>query len=173
MYLGIDLGTSAVKTVLVDDTQRVVQEASRKPWYIRFEQNLGSSMGFHEGMRLASERGYDWFWLMDDDLVPEADCLERLVTSPHFAQPETGMLAAVVWTPEGKLEERSRSRLVDIRSFRTLKVYDGPTNGAQVEPINCSSGTANISAKRRLAYKILPRVLTVAAPSLMVSTITR
>ncbi|MCP3476413.1 xylulokinase [Bradyrhizobium sp. CCGUVB1N3] len=29
MYLGIDLGTSAVKTVLVDDTQRVIASASR------------------------------------------------------------------------------------------------------------------------------------------------
>ena len=29
MYLGIDLGTSAVKAILVDDTQRVVASASR------------------------------------------------------------------------------------------------------------------------------------------------
>src|SRR5947208_318848 len=29
MYLGIDLGTSAVKTILVDDTQRVVASRSQ------------------------------------------------------------------------------------------------------------------------------------------------
>jgi xylulokinase len=29
MYLGIDLGTSAVKAILVDDRQRVVASASR------------------------------------------------------------------------------------------------------------------------------------------------
>jgi rhamnopyranosyl-N-acetylglucosaminyl-diphospho-decaprenol beta-1,3/1,4-galactofuranosyltransferase len=159
---GLARQTVALADVLVidnastDDTERVVQEAPCKPWYIRLGQNMGSSMGFHEGMRLASEKSYNWFWLMDDDLVPEADCLERLATSPHFAEPETGMLAAVVRTPEGKLEERSCSRLVDVRSFRTVKVYDGPRNGGQVELINCSTFLGLLINRRAVERVGLP-----------------
>ena len=47
--------------------------------YIRFPRNLGGAAGFREGMKRAYEAGYDWVWMMDDDVTPAADCLERLL----------------------------------------------------------------------------------------------
>lgn len=41
--------------------------------------NRGGAGGFHEGMRLALERGADLVWLMDDDGMPDDDCLARLL----------------------------------------------------------------------------------------------
>lgn len=40
--------------------------------------NIGGAGGFAEGMRLAYEAGYDWFWLMDDDVEPTPGALQAL-----------------------------------------------------------------------------------------------
>jgi rhamnopyranosyl-N-acetylglucosaminyl-diphospho-decaprenol beta-1,3/1,4-galactofuranosyltransferase len=45
----------------------------------RLADNTGGAGGFHEGLRWAVERGADLVWLMDDDGLPEADCLPRLL----------------------------------------------------------------------------------------------
>jgi rhamnopyranosyl-N-acetylglucosaminyl-diphospho-decaprenol beta-1,3/1,4-galactofuranosyltransferase len=42
-------------------------------------ENTGGAGGFHEGLRWAVERRADLVWLMDDDGVPEPDCLGTLV----------------------------------------------------------------------------------------------
>ena len=46
---------------------------------IRPEENLGGAGGFHAGVRAAYEQGFDRIWLMDDDVVPAPDCLDRLL----------------------------------------------------------------------------------------------
>ena len=43
------------------------------------EENRGGAGGFHEGLRWAVERDADLVWLMDDDGLPDPDCLERLL----------------------------------------------------------------------------------------------
>lgn len=47
--------------------------------YFRMEKNIGGAGGFNYGARLAVERGAEWIWLMDDDCLPENNCLEKLV----------------------------------------------------------------------------------------------
>jgi len=47
--------------------------------YIRMEDNNGGSGGFHAGVKTGFEEGFDWLWLMDDDVAPEVDCLENLL----------------------------------------------------------------------------------------------
>lgn len=46
---------------------------------IRPEENLGGSGGFHLGVEAAYEQGFDRIWLMDDDVLPAADCLGVLM----------------------------------------------------------------------------------------------
>ena len=41
--------------------------------------NTGGAGGFHDGLAWAVERGADLVWLMDDDGLPERDCLARLL----------------------------------------------------------------------------------------------
>lgn len=43
------------------------------------QKNIGSGGGFHTGIKLAYEKGYDWLWLMDDDGFPKEDALEKLL----------------------------------------------------------------------------------------------
>jgi rhamnopyranosyl-N-acetylglucosaminyl-diphospho-decaprenol beta-1,3/1,4-galactofuranosyltransferase len=41
--------------------------------------NRGGAGGFHDGIAWAIDRGADLVWLMDDDGLPEPDCLARLL----------------------------------------------------------------------------------------------
>jgi rhamnopyranosyl-N-acetylglucosaminyl-diphospho-decaprenol beta-1,3/1,4-galactofuranosyltransferase len=47
--------------------------------FVRLDENTGGAGGFREGLRRASEAGFDWIWLMDDDLITTRDALEALV----------------------------------------------------------------------------------------------
>ncbi len=55
------------------------------------QKNIGGSGGFHNGIGYAYEKGYDFFWIMDDDGVPNNDCLEKLLTTAqkgfHYVAP--------------------------------------------------------------------------------------
>ena len=42
-------------------------------------ENRGGAGGFHDGLAWAVERGADLVWLMDDDGLPDPDCLELLL----------------------------------------------------------------------------------------------
>ena len=46
---------------------------------IIFQENTGGAGGFNTGVKYAFENGYDWIWMMDDDVVPESNCLEELL----------------------------------------------------------------------------------------------
>ena len=41
--------------------------------------NRGGAGGFHDGLAWAMERGADLAWLMDDDGLPDRDCLDLLL----------------------------------------------------------------------------------------------
>jgi rhamnopyranosyl-N-acetylglucosaminyl-diphospho-decaprenol beta-1,3/1,4-galactofuranosyltransferase len=47
--------------------------------YFGMPENTGSAGGFHEGIRRAAAAGFDWLWLMDDDLLTAPDALAILV----------------------------------------------------------------------------------------------
>lgn len=49
--------------------------------------NIGASGGFHAAMRSAYEKGYDWIWAMDDDSLPAATALEKLLAEAERHTP--------------------------------------------------------------------------------------
>lgn len=62
-----------------DGTGRMVAREFPQVDCSRLYPNIGCSGGFHEAVRLAHERGYDWIWLMDDDCRPASQALEKLM----------------------------------------------------------------------------------------------
>ena len=66
--------------------------------------NLGASGGFYTGIRAAYEKGADWVWVMDDDTIPHASALEKLLHSAKSIQeditaPPLGFLVSkAIWT---------------------------------------------------------------------------
>ncbi len=46
---------------------------------LRLDKNTGGAGGFHAGMRWAFDAGFDWVWVMDDDIEMKPDALETLL----------------------------------------------------------------------------------------------
>ncbi|HGH3371379.1 TPA: glycosyltransferase family 2 protein [Kluyvera cryocrescens] len=65
--------------------------------------NLGGAGGFYHGFKLASKYDYDYLWLMDDDLRPECECLEKLID----AADEDGIYQPVRFNLDGSCAELS------------------------------------------------------------------
>jgi len=47
--------------------------------YVRLPENTGGAGGFAEGMERAAGAGFDWLWLMDDDVLAAPEALDALV----------------------------------------------------------------------------------------------
>lgn len=52
--------------------------------YFNTWENIWWAWGFHEWMKRAHEKGFDWFWIMDDDWIPKKDALEKILYSDIF-----------------------------------------------------------------------------------------
>ncbi len=72
---------------------------------ILLARNYGGAGGFKAGMQAAVAGGHDWLWLMDDDVVPRPDALERLLAAEaRFPRDQAPQLLSsrVEWT-DGRL----------------------------------------------------------------------
>ena len=54
--------------------------------YIRLKENKGPSGGFAEGIKHALEEKPNWVWILDDDISPKKDCLEKLLNFSKSSQ---------------------------------------------------------------------------------------
>ncbi len=64
--------------------------------YIKLPDNVGGAGGFYEGMKAAREGQPDWVWIMDDDVIPERNCLEELIKAKDDIQGKVSFLASAV-----------------------------------------------------------------------------
>lgn len=64
--------------------------------YVRMNENTGGAGGFHEGVKLAYERGYDLIWVMDDDAMPLRDALQELVKYENITDNVLALASRVV-----------------------------------------------------------------------------
>ncbi len=88
-----------------DHTPTVLAEADNSGLQVvRTEKNIGGAGGFHLGVRMAHEQGFDRIWMMDDDVVPAPDCLRVLL-----AQDEP-CLTSVREDLSGALVEKAATR---------------------------------------------------------------
>jgi GT2 family glycosyltransferase len=76
--------------------------------YYRINDDIGLSSGLAEALRIAYNKGFDWFWLIDDDLVAKKDALQKLVNSEIFFKENTGMLTGIILDEENNPVYRSR-----------------------------------------------------------------
>lgn len=83
-----------------DGTQQAVSDLSNtRINYYNTGANLGGAGGFHFGLQKAYELGYEYFWLMDDDTLPEASALQRLVEAGVALHGTYGFLSSkALWT---------------------------------------------------------------------------
>lgn len=60
--------------------------------FVQLEKNIGGAGGFYEGLKLAYDHGFDYFWLMDDDGCPRENCLNELLQGMNLKFDITGPL---------------------------------------------------------------------------------
>ena len=103
-------------------------------------ENVGGAGGFHDGLGWAMERGADLAWLMDDDGLPEPDCLATLLTHTDLDfwgplvvdEDDPGRLVFPIRLPGGT---RTVHRLADVEAAAVAGRIDGiviPFNGVLV-----------------------------------------
>jgi rhamnopyranosyl-N-acetylglucosaminyl-diphospho-decaprenol beta-1,3/1,4-galactofuranosyltransferase len=69
---------------------------SQKDLTVITQKNRGGAGGFHTGIKTASEKGFDWIWCLDHDIISNVDTLSYLIHPDVLEDPMTGFLASIV-----------------------------------------------------------------------------
>jgi len=118
-----------------DGTDDLLKAQFASITYVKLSKNTGGAGGFHEGMKLAFRKGYDWIWLIDDDSIATADALEKLIGSQIINGEQVCAVASAVVDPSGDIYLGCRRLLNNLRltewAFELAK--HGPRHGASPE----------------------------------------
>lgn len=82
-----------------DGTDLVIEELMKKQSNITcifLQENTGGAGGFYVGMKQAAQQDFDYIWIMDDDTIPTANCLEKMVIAGNILQGAFSYLASTV-----------------------------------------------------------------------------
>jgi rhamnopyranosyl-N-acetylglucosaminyl-diphospho-decaprenol beta-1,3/1,4-galactofuranosyltransferase len=85
-------GVVVINNASTDNTKSCLDEFAAKNknilnWHITHAPvNSGGSGGFAQGMKVAHQAGYDWIWLMDDDVLVHPEALNNLLQYKDQAQ---------------------------------------------------------------------------------------
>jgi len=74
-YIIVDNERSEETAELVE---RFMATTTKRVIYAPQEHNGGGAGGFHAGAKIAYDNGFDWIWLMDDDVAVVPGALQRL-----------------------------------------------------------------------------------------------
>lgn len=82
--------------------------------YIYIKENIGAAGAYSEAFILAKTIECDWVWAMDDDTIPNVDCLQRLIEAKDIlsVNEKISFLASTIFGENG---EFMNLPLVDIR----------------------------------------------------------
>ncbi|MBD5521488.1 MAG: glycosyltransferase [Lachnospiraceae bacterium] len=81
--------------------------------YRRMKQNLGGAGGFYKGIQTSLEFMCDWLWIMDDDTIPDRNCLENLLAASKIVNEKVSFFASSV---NGSSNEPMNVPNLDIRA---------------------------------------------------------
>jgi rhamnopyranosyl-N-acetylglucosaminyl-diphospho-decaprenol beta-1,3/1,4-galactofuranosyltransferase len=112
--------------------------------------NGGGAGGFHEGIKRAHQAGFDWIWVMDDDIEVLPDTLETMLSYRdigHFIHvrkmtPEGPLVWEALWEPSSGIAVQ----LHEDMSFRNGKAWTSVSYG------NFEGALIHRSVPERIGY---------------------
>lgn len=95
-----------------DGTKEFIQEYidNESIEYCDTGDNLGGAGGFSYGIKKATEEGYDYIWVMDDDCMPAQSTLDELMKADRALNGNYGFLSSKVLWKDGSLCTMNRQR---------------------------------------------------------------
>lgn len=148
------------ETIIVDNastdcTCEMVESEFPDVTYMKLSENLGGAGGFHEGMRIAYEKGHDWIWVMDDDALPASDALEHLVLSGFCHENDVYSLASGVFYTDGSISSTHR-RFFDPTIPKEILLSPDDYQADSVE-VDIASFVGMLISRRAIREVGLPR----------------
>jgi GT2 family glycosyltransferase len=135
-----------------DETPQVLRDEFPEVVVVRLDPNRGSSGAYSAGLVEAYRRGFDWFWLLDDDAFPEPDALAEIMAATEIEtdgrRPEI-LVGRVEWS-DGQLHPMNLPR----PNRRTDLLFRASEQG--VVPIRSASWIAMLIARSAIAEHGLP-----------------
>ena len=126
----------------IDGIVSVGDTAGRQIYATHLAENTGGAGGFYTGMKWAYEHGADAIWIMDDDTIPQADALQKLLDGMMCAgnevapESEIGFVSSTVLWTDGSPCQMNRQHYVgqalsisgkDAENTLTLQAVDSAT----------------------------------------------
>ncbi len=68
-----------INDITLQDEVQYTQFNDIKVYYYNSSVNTGGSGGFAKAFEIAESLDYEYIWAMDDDVIPDVDCLEELL----------------------------------------------------------------------------------------------
>lgn len=98
-YKGFDL--YVIDNASTDGTAEMIAAAFPQGTYKYYNtgDNLGGAGGFNFGLKVACKEKYDYYWLMDDDSIPDKCALEQIMHAAKTLNDQFGFLCSNIrWT---------------------------------------------------------------------------
>lgn len=104
--------------------------------YLQFitQSNVGGAGGFFTGIKYAAENGYEFCWMMDDDVICNCDALEKLLLA-YNKKSNIGFVCSKVIGVDGcpmntplvdtRPTENGYSDFADLLEYKMLKIRTG------------------------------------------------
>lgn len=98
-------GVIVIDNASTDGTEQMLRELDFSDLEVHvLSNNIGASGGFNAGFRLAYQKGADFVWMMDDDVIPSPDALQRLLEADKLLEEnalERAFLLSTAYTEGG------------------------------------------------------------------------
>jgi len=132
-----------------DGTEKWLDE--QKDLTVITQENSGSAGGQFTGIKTAYEKGYDWVWCLDTDVVTKPNTLEKLISAGVFKSEEVGFLTSHI------LDKNNKVSYINIPYIKTFSdVLESLTGNHAIDVISSSFGSVlfNRIAISKVGYPI-------------------
>ncbi len=103
-----------------DGTAGLLESYKDSIKYFNTGSNLGGAGGFHFGIKKATELGYKYLWIMDDDCIPNKEALNALLLADGCLKGNYGFLSSKVLWKDGSICNMNVQRKTLTRKLNEL-----------------------------------------------------